>query len=170
MIYAQRKYLQRILVFTILGLFLLPQPILAIGGSNSDPSSSQAYIEPLLLDKMQTSKSSIPIIIHFSNSVEDDSLDWFVNHQTPNELVVRHVFYDMKIISAYATTEEIQQMSSLGDVAGITLDKTWKVDDNPIESPVYEAKSESEYINPDQYMYADELWAQGYNGYCCDSR
>ncbi len=161
---SKRNHLHRILLVAVLGLLLLPQPLMVLSTTTDTTSTALAYIEPLLIEEMNSRDSKIPIIIHLSEEIDEFGIDWLVERQIPQDTIIRHVFSDMKMISAYASSKIIKTLASMESIDGITLDKKWSISEIPIDSTEYEAKDEIEYIHSDKYMYADDLWMEGYNG------
>ncbi|MGY5862809.1 MAG: S8 family serine peptidase, partial [Candidatus Thorarchaeota archaeon] len=122
-------------------------------------------ISARLSEKMASIQSSelIPIVVQFPDESESDWMRYVIE-ASDIDVVVRHVFHMIPMVSLYATSDEITTLATFRDVKLISLDTKVSIDTEISDQGAATATNGSGYQHPNEVLGVEELWAQGYNG------
>ena len=157
---------KKVAVVTFLALLLMPVSIVVVEAATTGSTEQTNKISASLNEKMTNSQSNelIPIVVQFPDGSESDWMRYVIEASDIDDVVVRHVFHMIPMVSLYASSDEITTLAALRDVEFLSLDAKMSIDTEFSDQGQVAATNGSGYQHPNGVLGVEELWDQGYNG------
>ncbi|MHA1588880.1 MAG: S8 family peptidase, partial [Candidatus Thorarchaeota archaeon] len=144
----------------------MPVSIVVVEAATTGSTEQTSKISPGLTEKMASSQSNelIPIVVQFPDRSEPDWMRYVIEASDIDDVVIRHVFHMIPMVSLYAASDEIATLAALRDVAFLSLDAKVSTDTDLRNQREALAANGSGYQHPNAVLGVEDLWDQGYNG------
>jgi predicted amino acid-binding ACT domain protein len=81
-----------------------------------------------------------------------------------DDVIIRHAFHMIPMVSLYAASDEISTLATLRDVKFLSLDAKISIDTELSDQGEAAAANGSGYQHSNEVLGVEELWTQGYDG------
>ncbi|MHA1925307.1 MAG: S8 family serine peptidase [Candidatus Thorarchaeota archaeon] len=165
MVSYHRSYRTRLLAGLLIVTLLMPTSMLLVDAKREDVSTN-SIIDPLLAAAIENTSSDekLPIVAYFPEGTSPERISSSIDGLGLSGIEVRHVFHLIPAASLYATAIEIEALSNLYTVQGITLDVERSILAEEIPEYYTLSNQDLEYEHFTETLAAKDMWAQGYFG------
>lgn len=154
----------RLAALMIIGLLIIPNPILLVKARSSTSPLTDIVIDPRINGMVSRNPNTIiPVILKFKDGLGFNDITRIIDGLNIPDFEVRHVFHLIPMVSAYVSGNSLSRLKSLTSLVGISLEEKRTM--LPLrESNDWKVSTPEGYIHPDELMGATDLWDEGYNG------
>jgi subtilisin family serine protease len=158
--------IRKVAVPAFLALLLMPVSIVVVEAATTGSTEQTSKISASLSEKMANIQSNelIPIVVQFPDGSESDWMQYVIEASDIDDVVVRHVFHMIPMVSLYAAPDEITTLATLRDVRFLSLDAKMSIDTELSDQGEAAAADGFGYQHPTEVLGVEDLWAQGYDG------
>ncbi|MHA2433892.1 MAG: S8 family serine peptidase, partial [Candidatus Thorarchaeota archaeon] len=157
--------IQKLTVILTILLLAMPTSLLVVEGKSREPLTNpfvDVRVAAAMVDANPT--DILPVILHFPEGSASEMMEFAIARLDMNSISIRHVFSLIPVVSVYATVSDLEALSGLSWLSGISMDVTWSIAEVP--GMGYEALSNGNltYEHYTEILDATTMWDQGYFG------
>ena len=158
--------IRKVAVIAFLALLLMPVSIVVVEAATTGSTEQTSKIAASLSEKMASIQSTelIPIVVQFPDGSEADWMRHVIEASDIDDVVIRHVFHMIPMVSLYAASDGISTLATLRDVKFLSLDAKISIDTDLSDQGEAAAANGSGYQHSNEVLGVEDLWAQGYDG------
>jgi subtilisin family serine protease len=143
----------------------MPTSLLIVEGESREQLAYPVIEAPLAAAMADSSPSDIlPIVLHFPEGSTSEMMEAAINRLEMASMSVRHVFSLIPVVSAYVAVSDLETLSKLSSLSGISLDVKRSIVEVPKTD--YETLSNGNltYEHYTEILDAKAMWENGYFG------
>jgi len=160
-----RPPIQKLAVILTILILVVPTSLLVAEGKSHEPLGYPVVDARLTAAMADAAPSDIlPVILHFPEGSTSDMMEASIARLDMSNIAVRHVFSLIPVVSAYAAASDVEALSKLSWLSGVSLDvKRFTAE---VPGVGYKALSNGNltYEHYTEILDATGMWDEGYFG------